>query len=118
VADELELYGSADVGHDPFFTARIVAELPAPVRWTGLSPRRRLAILAAFHLVGVSIAAAVLAWASPRALAIAAETAHGWLDGAGLGHDAVAGGPIVLSAIVVVVGLIAFASTRPHTPVA
>jgi hypothetical protein len=115
VSDELELFGLSDIGADPFFTARVVDELPEPLRWTGLSPNRRMLLLAAFHLAAGGIAYSVLAWLTPELLTTAADTAHAWLGSS----EASAGTTVswgAAVAAVVGVGLIAFVSTKSHNP--
>lgn len=109
VQTERELFDEADAGIDPFFTARVLGDLPRPLAWTGLTPRRRMAVLGAFHLAAAIVAVLVMQWAMPQSVAHVAQRAHGWLQ-ADLDLSMLGG----LAAVALVV-LVAFGSSRAHT---
>ncbi len=126
VAGERELFGQADVGPDPFFTARVLDALPPPLRFTGLTPRGRAAVLAVFHVIAGAVAYGIFVWltASPAGstastgvpdyAAAVADRAHDVLAGvAALGVDASA--PWLTAFVLGVVALVAFVSSRFNT---
>ncbi len=117
VDDELSLQGALEdpvtpLRADAFFTARVVDALPqagqSPVR---LSPRRRLALLGLFHLVGVALALMVVMMV-PESTARWASSAHevlSWGSDLGVGMWLAACG-IGAALLLVLVG------SRTHTP--
>lgn len=109
VQHERALFEQAEVGGDPFFTARVLQCLPAPLRFTGLRPAGRAALLALFHVMALAVAYAVFTWATPGLLQPVAEHAHDWLE---LGTDATGLLGLLTLALVAVV---AFAASRSHT---
>lgn len=113
-----DLGRGADVGVDPFFTARVLDSLPARPLGATLSPLRRLVVLVAAYggAAGIGYAAlgvessATMANAS-TALSTVLSTVLGGLDD---GNDElpVWGGAVVLPLALLVV---AFAARRSHT---
>jgi hypothetical protein len=99
-----------EVRCDPFFTARVLDALPEPLRFTGLSPRERVAVLAIFHVLALVAAYGILRWAAPDAVDAVADGAHAWF---GLGLDVSA--PWLTAFALVAVALVAFISSRSHT---
>lgn len=78
VHGELELFAAARAGADPFFTARVVARLPASER--GRSERRTW-ILATCHALAVGVGYLLVRPAlTAQGLSVALESVHGWLD--------------------------------------
>lgn len=110
---ELELFDEADAGPDPFFTARVLQSLPPPTE--AVPPWRRAAILVTFQTLGI-VAAYATAWiAAPAELMGLVDEAHLWVDEGWL-----ISGPWAMAALALVglVGFVALAAPRPHTPAA
>ncbi len=80
VEQERALYAEADVGVDPFFTDRVLRALPTPLRFTGITPRRRAMVLGAFHALALLSAYVVFAWAAPGSMDSLAASAHHVLE--------------------------------------
>ncbi|MCH9679977.1 MAG: hypothetical protein K0V04_00980 [Deltaproteobacteria bacterium] len=106
----LERPGAAPMG-DAFFTARVVEALPEPNAATRLSPRRRLALLGLFHIVGVMLAMMVLMMV-PESTAQWASSAHDVLS---WGSEFGAGMWVIASAVGTALLLVVVGS-RTHTP--
>ncbi len=113
---ERALSRGADVGVDPFFTARVLCALPPRPLGASLSPWRRLAVLvAAYGFAGVVGYAALgdgqSATMSGAAVAIADVVDRSDLDAMSWG-GVPWGGAVALPLSLVVV---AFVATRSHT---
>lgn len=109
---ERTLYAEADVGADPFFTDRVLRSLPTPLRFTGLTPRRRALVLGAFHALALLSAYAVFVWVAPDSMDAFAASAHDVLQrSADLGGLWMAAGLVFALAI-------AFVAGRSHTTAA
>lgn len=109
-----DLGRGADVGVDPFFTARVLDSLPPRPLGATLSPLRRLVVLVAAYGGAAGIGYAALGVESSATMANAStalSTAMGGLDD---GNDElpVWGGAVVLPLALLVV---AFAARRSHT---
>ena len=115
VAGERELFGlRSDPSTDPFFTARVLDALPAPLSFTGLTPRQRAAVLAVFHVIAGGVAYAIAAVFAPEYMSGLADQAHDVLgDASALGVDASA--PWLTAFVLGIVALVAFVSSRSHT---
>jgi len=112
VEQERSLYDAARLPSDPFFTARVLRALPEVPSGVALSPGRRLAILACFHMLA-GLAGYVAVWSS------APERVLAWLEGAAWLADTGAelGGVWMLMAAVLL-GTFAIVLPKPHTPLA
>jgi hypothetical protein len=118
VEGERELFGDAGLrsnpSTDPFFTARVLDALPAPLSFTGLTPRERAAVLAVFHVIAGVVAYAIAAVFAPEAVSSLADQAHDMVgDASALGVDASA--PWLTAFVLGIVALVAFVSSRSHT---
>ncbi len=114
IAVELELFDEADVGSDPFFTARVLQSLPPATEV--VRPWRRTAILAVFHGLGVAAAYATAWVIAPAQLVGWVDQAHLWVD-----QGWVSTGPWTMVAVTfaaLVALLVALAAPRPDTPTA
>jgi hypothetical protein len=106
------------------FTARVLGSLPTPLRGTGLTPRTRALVLAAFHVGAVLLSWAVL-WAfAPESLAAVVDRAHALIDGseavgpiAGLDLADVLGAAAVALALALAAA-VALRARPTHTPTA
>jgi hypothetical protein len=107
---EIEVH-DGDRRSDPFFTARVLDALPEPLRFTGLTPRRRAAVLAGFHLLAAAVAYAIVAGRAPAI----ADQAHDLLgDTSAFGVDASA--PWLTALVLGIVAVVAFVSSTSHGP--
>jgi len=112
VRSELDLYDSARLDCDPFFTASVVKSLPPPLPGTALTPFRRALILAGFNVLAAVTAYVVLWLWAPESLVSWLDRLAGWLD-----TDLDAGAIWVLALGVVLLGL-ASLLPRAHRPLA
>lgn len=113
--DDLDraLARGSDVGVDPFFTARVLEALPVQPVGATLSPRRRLAVLAAAYVGAAVIAYLVLGTQTSPAVAEVSTAVASTL--------AQADGPLAVAlAIAIPLLLLAVArlAVRPHTDAA
>jgi hypothetical protein len=100
VADQRALYAEADLGPDPFFAARVLGALPEPLRFTGLTPRRRVAVLGTFYGLASGVGVFVFGWLQPAVLSDVAARAHDVVE-LGSGFPGGMVGTMVTLAIVV-----------------
>lgn len=106
-----ELARGADVGVDPFFTARVLGALPARPFGASLSPLRRLAVLVAAYGCAGAIGYAALGDEQSEAMSQASSAIQGMVERSD--EDPLAwGGAVVLPLALLVV---AFVATRTHT---
>lgn len=111
-----ELSRGADVGVDPFFTARVLGALPARPVGSTLSPWRRLAVLVAAYGCAAVVGYAALADEQSAAMSMATGALSGLVEREA---DSVAWDDSVPWAGAVVLPLallaVAFVATRSHT---
>lgn len=110
-AFDRELAHGADVGVDPFFTARVLGSLPARPFGATLSPLRRLVVLVAAYGGAAGIGYAALGVESSATMRNASTALRG-LDERGSDDLPVWGGAVVLPLALLVV---AFVARRSHT---
>lgn len=111
--EDRDLGRGADVGVDPFFTARVLDSLPARPLGATLSPLRRLVVLVAAYGGAACIGYAALGVESSATMANASSALSTALGGLDDGNDELpVGGAVVLPLALLVV---AFVARRPHT---
>lgn len=107
---EHELSRGADVGVDPFFTARVLSSLPARPFGASLSPWRRFAVLVGAYCCAGAIGYLALGDEQSEAMSGASTALHGLME-QGDGDPLAWGAAVILPLTLLAV---AFVTTKTH----